>query len=254
MLIRKRIAAAGVLAAFALSPATAMAGDITWPSGDDTDPAGSVVWDRTDSGAAWAQWDIFSNPYLGTNAPDEGSSNAVTTGTSTVTQNGTDSAFIIGPGASGNIYSFAAATAFEVVLNGFGDDTPGTGESNMLVISSWTAGNLWDHDSAVLTYDDGGTPTEITRLGDYSVFSQSSGGGFGGTSEEYQWIYDITGITGPLTWTANSSSSSMSLQQFSADSIAIDASLVPLVPEPASVLLVASGLVLMTLNRRRASR
>jgi len=248
-----RLAWVGVVAALAWSPAAATAGDIVWPSGDDADPAGSVVWSRSDDGAAWAQWDVFAAPYNVVNSPDEGSSKVETTGTSTVNQTGTDTAFIIGPGVSGNIYSFAEATSFEVILEGFGDDTPDPGESNILVISSWTAGNVWDYGNALLSYEDDGSTETAPLLGRYSVFDQPAGGAFGGVSEQYQWIYDITGITGPLTWTASSASSSMSLQQFAADSIAIDAALVP-VPEPASAVFALGGLTLILTARRRIKR
>lgn len=248
MKIRQRMCLAGVLAATMATPLTASAGDVVWTSGDDGVPAGSVVWDRSDPNAEWAQWDVFTSSFGGANAPDEGASDA-TTLTSSVTQNGTSTAFIIGSGVSGNIYSFAEAAAFEVELNGFNPVTPGAGESNILVLSAYTAGTAWDYDNVLLTFEDEGITTAIDALGAYSLFTADAGGGFGGAIESYQWVYDITGATGPLTWTGAAAGSSMSFQQFAADSTVIDASLVP-VPEPGSILLMLGGLSMIATRRR----
>lgn len=226
----------------------------TWAGGDDTAPGGAVIWDRTtDPNAAWAQWDVFVNAYAAANLADEGSSDPLTAGVSTLTQTATPAAFIVGPGSTGNIYSPTAATAFRAQLRGFDQAVVEAGESRVLVLTTLTAGNLLDAGSAVLSYDDGGSPRTLDLLASLAVSTAADPGGFGGTVEQRQWVYDLGAAAGELTWTVAASESSVSFQQFAADATAVDLATLP-IPEPSTGGLLLLGGLLMGRRPRPSGR
>jgi len=158
----------------------------------------------------YSAWDVFYAPYNLANYPDLHAPNGIyqtasaagfATNSSyfpsnpaaywdvnnpTITQTGTSSAFIIGPGSAGNIYSFSAPTSF--VLNDTTSYTLGTA-----VFQFQTEGSFLGLSTIVLRYTDGtGThdlaPNEMVR---------EYGGGdatFGGLTNRTALQWNLTGL------------------------------------------------------------
>lgn len=117
----------------------------------------------------------------------------------TLRQTGTSSGFIVGPGTAGNLYSFAAATRYEIA-----DATPFTAGT---VVLQWQAdGQLLDFSTLKLVA--GGNEYAPTN---FVTEYKSSGSSFGGVTNRAAAQWDLTGlgITGyTLKIDANGSSNS----------------------------------------------
>jgi hypothetical protein len=192
---------------------------------------------RGTAGTEFSHWDVFYSPYAdplvagsGVNFPDIAAPNGTGDFASalgwtppananpsdpfaywhaanpTLRQVGTESAFIIGAGASGNIYSFAAATAYELA-----DTTPFTAGTVML---QWqTDGQLFDFSTLKLVA--GGveyTPTNFVT--EY----RSSSSSFGGITNRAAAQWNLTGL-GITSYTIEitAAGSSHSLQELRLD-------------------------------------
>ncbi len=158
----------------------------------------------------YSGWDVFYTPYNNANYPDLAAPNGIYQSASsagfpapsnssppnpsayfnvnnpTITQDGTNSAFIIGAGSAGNIYSFAAATSFTLR-----DTTPYS--LGTVVFQFQTEGTMVDFSSIKLNYTDGTgshslSPNELLR--EYASSSSS----FGGTGNRSAVQWDLTGL------------------------------------------------------------
>lgn len=192
----------------------------------------------------YSAWDVFYSPHGSANFPDFAAPNGTFQSASdagftppansnptnpsafwhndnpTITQTDTDTAFIISPGISGNIYSFAAPTGFELE-----DSTPYT--VGTVVLQFQTDGTLVDFDSIRLVYNVGSGDVSLPA-DEFIREYRNSGSAFGGTSNRnaLQWNLTGLGITSyRLEWTATGSS--MSLQSVSVDTAAAASSEVP---------------------------
>ncbi len=192
----------------------------------------------------FSRWEIMYVPYDGINYPDDFAPNgtlqtatnagfSVPAGSSpsdplaffhtsnpTLTQTATNTAFIISPGSTGNIYSFSAPTAFEV-----SDSTPYTAETVMFQFQ--TEGSPVDLDTVRLEYDNGGgtvslAPDQYVR--EYSA-GTSTFGGFSNRSA-FQWNLSSLGVS-EYKIVFESEDSSMSFQQALLDTAATYSSEVP---------------------------
>jgi len=192
----------------------------------------------------YSAWDVFYSPHGSKNFPDFAAPNGTFQSASdagftppgnsnpanpsafwhhdnpTITQTETDTAFIISPGITGNIYSFAAPTGFE--LEDSTSYTVGT-----VVLQFQTDGTLVDFDSIRLVYNAGSGDVSLPA-DEFIREYRNSGSSFGGTSNRnaLQWNLTGLGITSyRLEWTATGSS--MSLQSVSVDTAAAASSEVP---------------------------
>jgi len=223
MSFKSAIRLASALAAIgALSvPATALATSGQW----DTAAAGyggngatsATPWITTPAdGSSLAEWNFFNG--TSDSAPDiAGSGTLVET---------TGAAFVTG---GGNIYSFAAPTAFTATLAGLVSGT-------------------WDIYLRIATL--GTTANEVATLNGLTAsrtvtYTEAISGGFGGGEEESLWHWSL--VPGASTFTFNFSASGSSL---SLDQVALYAVPVP-VPEPGALGLLAAGLGAAALLGRR---
>lgn len=141
----------------------------------------------------------------------------------TITQTGTTTAFIIGPGSTGNIYSFAAPLSY--VLNG-GTNSTALGT---VVLQFQTDGSLTDFSSIKLQYTNGSGQLVSLSANDMIREYRSSGSSFGGLTNRaaLQWNLTALNITSyQIVW--NTQISSNSLQQVSLDTAS---SYTPIVPQ-----------------------
>jgi hypothetical protein len=197
--------------------------------------ATQAVWDTT---APWgtattsqyAEWNVFNS----TN--DTSPEVALSAGTTASVRETTGASFVT---SGGNIYSFAAATAFTSTLSG----TAGGLFDVYLRIS--TVGTLANTTATL----NGVNATLVSQLYE----SQGDFGGFG-TSYEQEAYWKWTGVTGSSLYTFNfsSSSSSMSLDQVALATVAVPT--VTPVPEPEAYSMMALGLGLMAFAARRSSK
>lgn len=193
----------------------------------------------------YSAWDVLYTPYGNPNLPDVAApygnwTTATAAGATapansspanpaaywdarnpTITQVATSSAFIIGPGSSGNIYSFAAPLRFELQ-----DTTPyalGT-----VLFQYQSDGTMADFSSIKLQYTDGsGATVQLApdeRLREY----QSSGSSYGGFGNRTALEWDLTGL-GITSYqiVLASSGPSMSFQMASLDT---SATFTPVIP------------------------
>ena len=250
---------AATLAALAIAgTASAQA----WPvaAGALDNPGGLVTWERGVSNSsintAYAQWDVLYNAsgapnyaddgvFGGTAAtfddtsllgkPNEGSGATAGTGVGAATLTQTTSGpFIIGSGATGNIYSFATPESFVLDLAGFAITDPGVGNSSFLVITTLTSGNELDY--ASMFNANGATLVATNEL-------YRSAPGSQGSDVAYQWKFDVTGLSdSDLIFTFDSgANTSVSFQKLSVDAFVPSA--------PTTGVFAAAGL--MAARRRR---
>ncbi|MEO6054525.1 MAG: autotransporter-associated beta strand repeat-containing protein [Chthoniobacterales bacterium] len=178
----------------------------------------------------YSAWDVFYTPYNNPNYPDISAPFGTKTIASaagftppsnsspvdpaaywnlnnpTITQTGTNTAFIVGPGTAGNIYSLAAPTSFNLQ-----DTLPYTGGT--VLFQFQTEGTPVDFSSIKLKYTDGGgthflDPTDMLR--EY----RSSSSTFGGLNNRTAVEWDLSGLnitSYQIVW--NAASASMSFQQ-----------------------------------------
>jgi len=196
-------------------------------------------WDFGDPGSVGAGWDIFSVPFGPPgNLPDVAASNFGSAGNSVVTQIGTPTAFIIGPGTSGNIYSFAEATGFTTTI----DASDLSGPATTVVAQFRTLGTELDYASILLS---GGSLTDVAPTLTEEL-SRVPAGGFGGDVVESLVKWDLGASESSYTLTFGAAGSSMSLAQFQVDANAI--------PEPAGASLLAGLTMVAVATRRRVRR
>ena len=184
--------------------------------------------------AARFTWDVMYNPYNGQNFPDFRGAGTKQTSASpmayldpanpTITQTGDSKAFIVGPGSTGNIYSFSGPTAYRVdgSTNNYHPITTGENAGTYstpynlgtLSFQYQTAGTLIDYNTIRLQYTDaGGThsllPTELLR-----EHSGSTGSAFGGLTNRTAAQWDLSGLnirTYQITYNAAGSSNSFQI-------------------------------------------
>jgi autotransporter-associated beta strand protein len=139
----------------------------------------------------------------------------------TLTQTNTAAnAFIIGPGVSGNIYSFKEATSF--VLNDTVSQALGT-----VVFQFQTEGTLVDFSSIKLVYNTVNGQQEISAK-EYVREYSGSGSSFGGAGNRVALQWDLTGL-GITSYQIlfHAEGSSMSFQQAVLDTASTYGSVVP---------------------------
>lgn len=177
-------------------------------------------WSRGDANSFYSGWDVFADDLPGgninDNTPQFGSGGASLTETS-------GTAFIT---SGGNIYSFAAPTAFTVSVPSI--DLGPAAFSTRIVAQFRTQGTELDYADIKLN----GASANLSYLSPPVPL-----GGFGGSLVDYLAVWDLTSVNGPLTLTFNAAGSSMSLDQLHIDGF----SSVAAVPEPSSMLLMAAA-------------
>lgn len=139
----------------------------------------------------------------------------------TITQTNTAAeAFIIGPGVSGNIYSFKEATSF--VLDDTVSQPLGT-----VVFQFQTEGTLVDFSSIKLVYNTGGGQQELSAK-EYVREYSGSGSSFGGAGNRVALQWDLTGL-GITSYQIvfHAEGSSMSFQQAVLDTASTYGAVVP---------------------------
>ncbi|MDB6175481.1 MAG: hypothetical protein JWL59_4792 [Chthoniobacteraceae bacterium] len=186
---------------------------------------------RDTANSEYSNWDIFYSPYNGANYPDMAAPNGIgglasealvvppsnsnpfdpyafwSAANPTITQKLESRALVVGPGTTGNIYSFSGPTGFELQ-----DSTSyALGSVNL----QWqTDGSLIDYSTLKLTYLVAGSPVSITPVNFITEY-QASGSSFGFSLRNRisaQW--DLSGLnTKDYTITWQSVGSSSSLQQ-----------------------------------------
>jgi len=168
---------------------------------------------RGDANTTYQEWNIFSSA-TGANAPDVASSNLNGTASATET---TGTAFVT---SGGNIYSFAAATAFNVVIPDF---DLGSGYITNAVVQIRTQGT--ELDTASILFN-GVAASSATLLYTEAL------GGFGGALEDWEFVFtNVAGNIASDLITFQASGSSMSLDKISVDTQAVA------VPEAGTLLL-----------------
>lgn len=204
------------------------------------DPTGSF-------NTQYSAWDVFYTPYGSPNYPDlaapygtyqtasaagftpPANSNPTNpqaywdTRNATLTQTGTSSAFIIGPGIAqaGNIYSFAEATAYQL------SNTSVAGFGNV-IFQFQSDGTLIDFGTIRLQYTNaGGTPVSLAPTESIREY-RTSGSAFGGLTNRNSLQWNLTGL-GVTSYKLvfNALGSSNSFQQAALDTAATYNALVP---------------------------
>lgn len=198
--------------------------------------ATSGVWNSTApwSGSTlsqYAEWNVFDNTALspaGDITPDVGLSAATTASLAETT----GAAFVTG---GGNVYSFSAATSFTATLSGT------TGGLYDVYLRISTLGTLADT-SATLN---GLAATRVLQ------FNEDQGVVMGGATAEQElyWLWEDVAGSSLYTFNFSSISSSMSLDQVTLATVSVPTA-TP-VPEPEAYGMLALGMGLISLVRRR---
>lgn len=194
---------------------------------------------------SYTAWDVMYSPYGSPNYPDFAApfgtyKTATAAGVTppansnpgnplaywdarnpTITQTGSDSAFIIGPGSTGNIYSFAAPLTYQL-------NDPTTSATGMVLFQFQTDGSLTDFSSIQLQYTD--TTGHLVSLSANEMLReyQSSGSSFGGITNRTALEWNLTGLnvaSFQIVW--NSATSSNSFQMASLDTATTYGSVIP---------------------------
>ncbi|BCA56669.1 hypothetical protein W02_38090 [Nitrospira sp. KM1] len=210
--------------------------------------AAAGVWDNTFTPSSWtrqstpgslyAEWNSFSNDagtaanIVATN-PDVANFGG---GTYNLSENGSGgTAFIVG-GTAGNIYSFAAPTAFDFTV---GNVAGGPRDVYMRI------GSVGNFDTTLNRSFTNFTLNGVA--GTYQeLFNQAAGGAMGGNEVEavVSWLNVAPASSFLLNWNAIGSSVSL-------DQLSLDVGPTP-VPLPAAIYLMGSGLVgIAAMARRR---
>lgn len=195
-------------------------------------------WARSDADSVYAEWDEFTESMPGNlNLPDVGESGV--TG-ATLEQNGT--AAIVT--STGNIYSFAGPSSFDVAVPGYGY---GAGYNTRVAFQVGAVGSPVDEGSFTLTYDDGSSDVTVTP--DWFLDRGLD------SSNEWIAVWDIAGFNpASVTVEFDASASHMSLTTAAVDVFTQAAAFSPLpqnVPEPSSLVIAALGAAVLL--RRRSS-
>ena len=211
------------VAAGLLSIGTASAAGAIWDSlvaapGSSATVPGEQWITTAPVGSSYAEWDFF-NTYPTDSLPDIAGVGSITETTGT--------AFIPG---SGNIYSFAAATAFTATLTGGGSG----------LVDVWLRIGTQGTAAATSATLNGAT---ATRVETYTLAL----GGMGGDEKEWYWKW-TTAAAPTYTFAFGASGSSMSLDQVALYAMAAA------VPEPETYALLLAGLGMVgVMVRRRLS-
>lgn len=187
---------------------------------------------RGSANSTYQQWNVFT-ATTGPNDPDVALSNP--NGTPDVVET-TGSAFVTG---GGNIYSFAAATSFDVTVPDF---DLGAGYLTSVVVQIRTQGTPLDTSSILWN---GLAPT------DSELMHEEVLGGFGGALQDWKFEWtDLAGNTASNLLNFSASGSSMSLDWLAVDTVAVEA-----VPEAGSLaMMFAAGLTTVGYLRLRRRR
>ncbi|MEM6690689.1 MAG: hypothetical protein AAF664_14740 [Planctomycetota bacterium] len=170
-----------------------------------TSADGRFGWNFGDAGSINGTWDNLTVPVGAPgNLPDV---NAFGSGINSVLTQTVPSAFIT---STGNIYSFAAATDFDVVV----DTSSLNSSANFTrIVAQWnTLGNQLDYANIRI----GNTaPVYTERLNEFAL------GGMGGAGIDFLAVWDLPEAPQPsYTIEFNAAGSSMSLAQFQVDAFA----------------------------------
>lgn len=194
---------------------------------------------------SYSAWDLMYSPYGGANYPDFAApfgtyQTATAAGVTppansnpgnplafwdsrnpTITQTGSDTAFIVGPGSTGNIYSFAAPLAYQL-------NDPTTSATGMVLFQFQTDGSLTDFSSIKLQYTDATGHLVSLSANEMLREYQSSGSSFGGITNRTALEWNLTGLnvtSFQIVW--NSATTSNSFQMASLDTTATYGSVIP---------------------------
>ena len=179
----------------------------TWPSDS---------WTRGDQYSTYAAWDVFESATE-PNSPDIDNYDAAS---ATVVET-TGMGFVT---SGGNIYSFAGATDFEVVMPAA---NLGSTADTTFVMQLITLGSEVDYNSVLLSYDEGAqqiAPDSQVELG-----RTDAQGGFGGERVTMLFSWDLAGVS-PESFLLEfaASASSMSLDELILDTLATVADVAPM--------------------------
>ncbi len=214
---------------------------LTTPDIGTLSTGGSLGWTRGDANSTYQHWDVFTTPVGAPgNSPDVANSNP--NGTANLQQSD-PTAFVT---SGGNIYSFAAATAFEVTVPEFGN----AGNFTRVMVQWTTQGNELDYASLLL---DGAVPVYSEEIGRMDL------GGMGGALVDYLAVWDLSDNPTSFELTFHAAGSSMSLDQFVVDTHNRSTPFpslagAPSVPEPTTLAMVGIAASFFAVTRRRAKQ
>lgn len=221
----------GLLAAWLLA-ATASTASAAFLVPDSATPP-FAAWSREGSNSTYAEWNTFAAAHTNPNAPDVGSFGPA--GAALVQTNTT--ALVT---SGGNIYSFAAATDFDVTTPAL---NLGAGYATRVVAQIATLGTPLLESSLALSYirDAVTTQAPLTSATFTSVPNPT-----GGSTEEWTVVWDLPDFNpGSLLLEFRASGSSMSLDRLAVDAFARQ------VPEPTAIGLAAACIGVAAVLRRR---
>lgn len=199
-------------------------------------------WQRGDADSTYAEWGAgntaatgFSDDSAAAGVQDVDSPNFNFNAATADVIETTGASFL----TSGfNIYSFSAATFFDVTIPSYGY---GNNWNTRVVAQIRTQGTELDLSSVTLSGGNIGAPVAASHVAE---LHREALGGFGGALVDTMFVWDVTDFN-PASFLLefNASGSSMSLDMLAVDTFAV--------PEPASVALVGlAGCVLVGLRRR----
>lgn len=198
---------------------SAFAASATW---DTATPWGSATT------AQYAEWNVFNG------TTDASPEVALSAGTTASVAENTGLAFLTG----GNIYSWQVPTSFTATLSGT------TGGLFDVYLRIGTLGSIANVTATLNTVS--ATAAKVETIGPTTIV-------MGGVSAEQEVYWKWSGVSGSSLYTFNfsASSSSMSLDQLALATVAVPTTPVP---EPEAYGMMAIGLSLVALARRRAGK